>query len=39
MWILNTGLPNARLSVAETIKSRENNLEDVSKTVTIREGI
>lgn len=39
MWILNTGLPTARLSVAEAIKNRENNLEEISKTVTLREGI
>lgn len=39
MWILNTGLPNARLNVAEAIKNRENNLEKISKTVTLREGI
>ena len=39
MWILNTGLPSARLSVAEAIKNRENTLEEISKTVTLREGI
>ena len=40
MWILNTGLPNARLSVSEVIKNRQNIIiEDVSKTVILRKGV
>jgi len=37
MWILNSGLPDARLKVADVIKAKEQKI--ISETVKIREGV
>lgn len=40
-WVLNIGLPEARLKVADVIEAREQQIivEHISKSITIREGI
>jgi len=40
-WVLNIGMPEARLNVSEVIESKEQKIivEHISNSVTIREGI
>jgi len=41
MWILNAGLPEARLNVHKTIEANERRIfiEQMHKDVTLREGV
>ena len=41
MWTLSTGLPDARLNVAEVIQARENKIiiEHITESISLREGI
>jgi hypothetical protein len=41
MWILNTGLPDARLKVADVVEKREQQIiiDNIADYVKLREGI
>jgi hypothetical protein len=41
MWVLNVGLPDARLKVSEAIEAREQKIimDHISKSVKLRESI
>jgi len=41
MWVLNTGLPDARLRVADVIKKQEQQIiiDNITDYVKLREGI
>jgi hypothetical protein len=41
MWVLNTGLPSARLNVVDVINDKENKIfiDTISEQVKLRDGV